>query len=85
MPRAPSCMRFRSGRVYKQEADVLSMMSQNLASLAGYLDVCTFTELETHVREDPDGDTEVKEDKMWQQQKLLAYVYFVLWEIYELL
>ena len=36
------------------------MMSQNLASLAGYLDVCTFTQLEAHAREDPDGDTELE-------------------------
>ena len=40
------------------------MMSQNLATLAGYLNVCTFTELEAHAREYPDADTEVKEDKM---------------------
>ena len=49
-------------------SELVNMMSQNLATLAGYLDVCTFTELEPHAREDPDGDTEVKEDKMWQQQ-----------------
>ena len=46
-------------------SELVSLISQNLASLAGYLDVCTFTESETHVRKDPDGDTEV-EDKMWQ-------------------
>ena len=45
-------------------SELVSMMSQNLATLAGYLDVCTFTELEPHAREDPDSDTEVKEDKM---------------------
>ena len=45
-------------------SELVNMMSQNLATLAGYLDVCTFTELEPHAREDPDSDTEVKEDKM---------------------
>ena len=45
-------------------SELISMMSQNLASLAGYLDVCTFTQLEARAREDPDGDTEVKEDNM---------------------
>ena len=47
-------------------SELVSLMSQNLGRLAGYLDVCTFTESETHVRKDPDGDTEVKKDKMWQ-------------------
>ena len=59
-------------------SELITLMSQNLASLAGYLDVCTFTELEARAREDHDGDTEleacaredpdgyieVKEDKM---------------------
>ena len=52
-------------------SELVNMMSQNLATLAGYLNVCTFTELEAHAREDPDADTEVKEDKMWQKQMLL--------------
>ena len=45
-------------------SELVSMNSHNLASLAGYLDVCTFTELETHAKEDPDSDAEVEEDKM---------------------
>ena len=52
-------------------SELVNMMSQNLATLAGYLDVYPFTELEAHAREDPDTDTEVKEDKMWQKQMLL--------------
>ena len=43
-------------------SELVSMMSQNLASLAGYLDVCTFTELEARARND--HDAEVKEDKI---------------------
>ena len=43
-------------------SELVNMMAQNLATLAGYLDVCTFTELEAHARKDP--DVEVKEDKI---------------------
>ena len=61
-------------------SELVSLMSQNLASLAGYLDVCTFTESETHARKDPDGDTEVKEDKMWQSQNYcLLFIMSILY------
>ena len=40
-------------------SELVSSMSQTLASLADYMDVLTFGEIEAH-REDPDGDTEVK-------------------------
>ena len=43
-------------------SELVNMMSQNLATLAGYLDVCTFTELEARARKD--HDIEVKEDKI---------------------
>ena len=41
-------------------SELVSLMSQTLASLAGYMDVLTFDTIEAH-HEDPDGDTEVKE------------------------
>ena len=71
-------------------SELVNMMSQNLATLAGYLNVCPFTELEAHAREDPDTDTEVKEHKIWQQQILLAFfpVYWlfrIVGNLYELL
>ena len=44
-------------------SELTSLMSQNLASLAGYLDVCAFSELKAHAREDSNSDAEVK-DKM---------------------
>lgn len=44
-------------------SELVSMMSQSLASFAGYLDVCAFSELKVHAIEDPNSDAEVK-DKM---------------------
>ena len=40
-------------------SELVSLMSQTLASLADYMDVLTFGEIEAH-HENPDGDTEVK-------------------------
>ena len=40
-------------------SELVSSMSQTLASLADYMDVLTFGAIEAH-HEDPDGDTEVK-------------------------
>ena len=39
-------------------SELVSSMSQTLESLAGYMDVLTFGEVEAH-HEDPDGDTKV--------------------------
>ena len=44
-------------------SELLSSMSQTLASLANYMDVFTFGELEAH-GENPDSDTESSEDEM---------------------
>ena len=41
-------------------------MSQTLGSMAGYLDVLTFGELEVHDEEESDGNAEVEEDELWQ-------------------
>ena len=41
-------------------SELVSSMSQTLESLADYMDVLTFGEMEAH-HDDPDGDTEVKE------------------------
>ena len=43
-------------------SELVNMMSQNLASLAGYLDVCAFSELKAHAIEDPNSDAEVKDE-----------------------
>ena len=41
-------------------------MSQTLGSLAGYLDVLTFGELEVNDGEESDSNTKVEEDELWQ-------------------
>ena len=43
-------------------SELVNMMSQNLASLAGYLDVCAFSEFKAHAIEDPNSDAEVKDE-----------------------
>ena len=42
-------------------SELVSLMSQMLGSLAGYMDVFTFGEL--HTGEESDGSTEVEEDE----------------------
>ena len=42
-------------------SELVSSMSQTLANLADYMEVLTFGPIEAH-HEDPDGDTEVKEE-----------------------
>ena len=44
-------------------SELVSSMSQTLASLAGYMDVFTFGEIEAQSK-DLAGDTEVTEDKL---------------------
>ena len=39
-------------------------MSQTLGSLAGYMDVLTFGELEVHDGEESDSNTKVEEDEL---------------------
>lgn len=41
-------------------------MSQTLASMAGYLDVLTFDELEVRDGEESDSNPKVEEDELWQ-------------------
>ena len=43
-------------------SELVSMMSQTLGSLAGYMDVLTFGGL--HTSKESDGSTEVKEDEL---------------------
>ena len=45
-------------------SELVTLMSQTLGSLAGYMDVFTFGELELHTGEESDGSTEVEEDEL---------------------
>ena len=45
-------------------SELVTLMSQMLGSLAGYMDVFTFGELELHTGEESGGSTEVEEDEL---------------------
>ena len=45
-------------------SELVCLMSQTLGSMAGYLDVLTFGELEVHDEEESDGNAEVEEDEL---------------------
>ena len=45
-------------------SELVCLMSQTLASMAGYLDVLTFGELEVRDGEESDGNAEVEEDEL---------------------
>ena len=43
-------------------SELVSMMSQMLGSMAGYMDVLTFGGLELHTCKESDGSTEVEDE-----------------------
>ena len=45
-------------------SELVCLMSQTLGSLAGYLDVLTFGELEVNDGEESDSNTKVEEDEL---------------------
>ena len=44
-------------------SDLVNQMSQTLESLAGYMDVSSFSETEVHFEKDPQHETDVYEDE----------------------
>ena len=44
-------------------SDLVNQMSQTLESLAGYMDVSSFSETEIHFEKDPQCETDVYEDE----------------------